>query len=231
MKNRLQVPALLALAAVLLAGCGPDPNDRELQYMPDMYENPAVKPQEGYAFFADGSGMRQPPANTLPRNFTPYPFAVADREKAKVLENPLPRTEEVYMTGMKYFNIHCRPCHGVVGSGDGLVTLAHREQGFPVPPSLYSEKIRNEWADGEIFHVISKGQGQMPAYGPRIDEMDRWAIVHYVRALGVAANPTEEDLKAVEKLRWDAKEQDDPYRIMDQTDQLYLQTLEPKHVD
>ena len=37
--------------------------------------------------------------------------------------------------------------------------------------------------DGEFFEVITYGKGTMPAYGPRISVEDRWAIVHYVRAL------------------------------------------------
>ena len=37
--------------------------------------------------------------------------------------------------------------------------------------------------DGELFEVISVGKGTMPAYGARLSPEDRWAIVHYVRAL------------------------------------------------
>jgi mono/diheme cytochrome c family protein len=38
-------------------------------------------------------------------------------------------------------------------------------------------------ADGEFFEVITYGKNTMPAYGARISPEDRWAIVHYVRAL------------------------------------------------
>ena len=55
-----------------------------------------------------------------------------------------------------------------------------------MPPKLYSEKIRNEWSDGRIFHVITVGQGNMPAYAARIESDKRWAIIHYVRSLGDA---------------------------------------------
>ena len=38
--------------------------------------------------------------------------------------------------------------------------------------------------DGEYFEAISTGKGTtMPAYGARLSVEDRWAIVHYVRAL------------------------------------------------
>jgi mono/diheme cytochrome c family protein len=39
-------------------------------------------------------------------------------------------------------------------------------------------------SDGEVFEAISTGNGKtMPAYGARLSVEDRWAIVHYVRAL------------------------------------------------
>lgn len=224
---------LLALAAVAFgaAACSKDNEGREFEYMPDMYQNPAVRPQEASAFFRDGAGMRTPPAGSLARNAHPYPFGVIEREKARVFKNPLEPTRENFDRGQKYFNIHCRICHGVTGAGDGLATLSHREKGFPIPPQLFTDKIRKEWADGEIFHVITKGQGQMPAYGPRIDEKDRWAIVLYVRALGEAANPTEQDLKTVEALKkseptsWDPQQMDDPYRTLNTRNQLYLKSM------
>ncbi len=37
--------------------------------------------------------------------------------------------------------------------------------------------------DGQIYHVITNGNGQMPAYASMISEEDRWKIVLYVRKL------------------------------------------------
>ena len=39
--------------------------------------------------------------------------------------------------------------------------------------------------DGEIFEVLSSpvGKNTMPSYAARITIEDRWAIIHYVRAL------------------------------------------------
>jgi len=221
--------ALLAVAVASLAGCDRDPERREIQFMPDMYFNPAVKAQEPNTFFADGSGMRTPPEGTVSRKFTPYPYSIIEGEKAgKELENPVPVTAATLAMGRKYYNIHCKVCHGTVGAGDGLVTQAHREKGMPIPPSLYSDKIRNEWSDGLLYHTIKMGQGQMPAYGQRMTEEQKWAVVHYVRALGRAAHPTEADLAAVEKRGWtdQAQKLDDPYRAESKPLQLYLKGTE-----
>lgn len=204
--------ALLGAVALLaFTGCDRSDEQRELQFFPDMYRNPAVKAQEEYTFFRTGLGSLVPPEGTLPRGFTPYPYDITEGALAgEELKNPLPMTREVLETGQKYYNIHCIVCHGAVGAGDGLSTVIHRENGMPVPPSLYSEKIRNEWKDGQLYHTITAGQGQMPAYGARIDPMHRWAIVNYMRALGEASAPSEEDLSTVERLGWNAKEMDSP---------------------
>jgi mono/diheme cytochrome c family protein len=46
--------------------------------------------------------------------------------------------------------------------------------------------------------VISAGQNLMPSYASQVASADRWAIIHYVRALQRSKNPSAEDLKAAE---------------------------------
>ncbi len=37
--------------------------------------------------------------------------------------------------------------------------------------------------DGQIFEVITDGKSTMPSYAHMISAEDRWAIIHYIRAL------------------------------------------------
>jgi len=53
---------------------------------------------------------------------------------------------------------------------------------FPRPPSLTAEHARG-LPDGRLFHIISFGQGVMPAYGQQVAQRDRWMIERYVRQL------------------------------------------------
>jgi mono/diheme cytochrome c family protein len=71
----------------------------------------------------------------------------------------------------------CVVCHGPEGDGQGYIVPI-----YPMPPSLHSLKVRN-WPDGRIFHVITRGQNLMPSYATQILPEDRWAVIHYVRAL------------------------------------------------
>ncbi|MEN9722055.1 MAG: hypothetical protein RJB38_41 [Pseudomonadota bacterium] len=155
-------------------------------FMPDMYYSPALKAQEEGA-------MRTPVKGTVPRGFAPYQYAVENNEELGAkLVNPLPRTKANLLRGQKQFNTYCIVCHGAYGEGDGSVVPK-----MPRPPTLQSEKVQ-KWQDGRIFHVITAGQNVMPSYASQISQEDRWAIVHYLRALQRAKHPSEADLKAAE---------------------------------
>ncbi|MFN7684552.1 MAG: c-type cytochrome [Oligoflexia bacterium] len=178
--------AVALLGLVALSGCKHEkPN---FIYMPDMYYSPALKAQE------EGT-MRMPVKGTVPRGFTKYDFAVENNEElGRRLMNPLPRTKSVMLKGQKAYNTYCIVCHGQYGEGDGSIVPK-----YPRPPSLQSEKI-TQWPDGRIFHVISSGQNIMPSYSTQLDQEERWAVVHYIRALQRAKNPTNEDLKISESM-------------------------------
>ncbi|MDO8643583.1 MAG: cytochrome c, partial [bacterium] len=139
--------------------------------------------------------MLVPPAGTLPRGGQWYPYPGQPEMAGARLKNPLPRTLEVLQAGQVSFETYCVVCHGVKGDGNGLIVPK-----FPKPPSLFSEKVRH-WPDGRIFHAMTEGQNLMPSYAVQISEKDRWAIVHYVRALQKSAVPSKKDLEAVERLR------------------------------
>jgi mono/diheme cytochrome c family protein len=64
---------------------------------------------------------------------------------------------------------------------------------FPNPPTLHSDKVRN-WADANIYHVISNGQNVMPSYAKQISRDDRWAIVNYIRVLQRSQNAKDSDI-------------------------------------
>jgi mono/diheme cytochrome c family protein len=51
-----------------------------------------------------------------------------------------------------------------------------------------------QFADGDIFNVITNGRRTMPAYRYQIVVADRWAIISYVRALQRAAHAKPEEV-------------------------------------
>ncbi len=148
-----------------------------------------LKPQAPSALFADGKGMRAPVPGTVARGFLPYAFSGKPDSAGRTLANPLPVTEATLERGHVRFLTYCSPCHGNFGRGDSRL----RGQ-FPNPPTLMSDKVRS-WPDGNIYHVITEGQNVMPSYAGQVAREDRWAIIHYIRALQRAQFAKESDLK------------------------------------
>ena len=52
----------------------------------------------------------------------------------------------------------------------------------PRPPALTAPHAQG-LSDGQIFRIITHGQGVMPAHGARVRERDRWVLVHHIRGL------------------------------------------------
>jgi mono/diheme cytochrome c family protein len=157
-----------------------------------MMEQDKVIAQEKSSFFSDNYGMRTPVEGTVARGFIPYPYkGVA--APTETLPNPLLPTKEVLELGKKKFLTYCSPCHGNFADGDSRL---HGQ--FPNPPTLHSQRAR-DFSDGMIYHIIVNGQNVMPSYEPQTTVEERWAIVHYIRALQRAKNAELDDLQEVNK--------------------------------
>lgn len=156
--------------------------------MSDMQDQPRLGAQQGNAFFKDGRGMRMPVQGTVARGH--LPSATGTQDEAAALPNPLPRTKEVFAQGKAAFSDRCAVCHGPVGNGVGSLTAAYGAK----PANLQSQQFR-DYADGQIYWAIVNGKNAMPSQAADLTEDQRWAVVHYVRALQRAQNAKDEDLK------------------------------------
>ena len=169
-----------ALAGLLLvAACG------DTTLFDPMERQPKFKPFAANSQFEDGRAMRDPPAGTVPRERMTMRPEITDgvgRDGEVVSNIPLPVTRELMETGRTRFEIHCAPCHGLVGDG---VSLVATQMSLRPPPNLH--KIRNP-SPGHIFRVISLGFGLMASYAPQLTAEERWAIVAYVEALRRSQN-------------------------------------------
>jgi mono/diheme cytochrome c family protein len=95
-------------------------------------------------------------------------------------QNPLAADDAAALAlGQTMYDRHCTVCHGLQGRGDGPVIGQGR---FPFAPSLI-EGIGATREDGYVYAVIRAGRGLMPAYGPRMTHIERWAVVNYVNHL------------------------------------------------
>jgi mono/diheme cytochrome c family protein len=92
------------------------------------------------------------------------------------IANPTPISDASLANGRKYFQINCAVCHGPAAQGNGPATQ------FGMPGINLTMDITKARTDGYIYGMIRNGRGLMPPYN-RIEELDRWDVVNYVRAL------------------------------------------------
>jgi mono/diheme cytochrome c family protein len=153
-----------------------------------MQDQPRLNAQKPSAFFKDGHGMQRPVAGTVARGH--LPTATGTQEAAATLVNPLPRTKDVFAAGRKAYINRCEVCHGALGNGMGSLTAAYGGK----PANLQAQQFR-DYPDGKIYWAIVNGKNAMPSHAADLSESQRWAVVHYVRALQRAQNAKDEDLK------------------------------------
>jgi mono/diheme cytochrome c family protein len=183
--RRARHAALFALGAALVSACS---------WFTDFKDQPDIDPWQSPA---DSIGARGNPqysvavtGRTAPGFMASYANGgpVLDDTLAR-LRNPVPADARSLDNGRKYYQINCAVCHGLAGGaqatspgggamGDGPV--AGPKYGL-YPPSLRTDRVRG-FTDGYIWGVIRNGRGTMPPYD-RIEEMDRWDVVNYIRAL------------------------------------------------
>ena len=107
----------------------------------------------------------------------PKPLVIPPDERKRT--NPVPRVEEAIEAGRSLYNTQCAMCHGPKGKGRGDLAKSLK---FKMP-DLSDPAMQKKRTDGDLFYIIGKGHGQMPAE-TRLPPPNRWEMVHYIRTLG-----------------------------------------------
>jgi mono/diheme cytochrome c family protein len=132
--------------------------------------------------FPDGKTLQLPEPGTIPRGHLPLHFKATPEDALRAgeeLRNPYRADDpKVLQRGKYIYANYCQLCHGATGKGDGPLTV----RGVPPPPSFLAEKAV-KMRDGQIFHVLTYGQGNMAAYASQIPREDRWYVTAFVRGL------------------------------------------------
>ncbi len=192
MTGRLVLNAflLLALVAVVMAAwlATPDPSRPNLEFLPQMAHSPRYNAFAPNPNFADGSTLQTPELSTIPRGYMPLHYAAAPPDAARAgqeLQNPVtPGNNWARQRGAFVFAAFCQECHGAGGAGNGPIV----QRGFPPPPSLLADHARG-LKDGQVFHILTYGQNNMPSYASQLSRQDRWYVIAYLRTLQASAVP------------------------------------------
>ena len=147
-----------------------------------MVHSPAFDSFAPNQNFSNGLTLQSPPAGTIARGLLPlhYESTPVDAVRAgEELQNPFSeRDAAILRRGSVVFANFCQLCHGATGLGNTPVT----QRGFPQTPSLLADRAVL-MKDGQMFHVLTYGQGNMPSHAAQLSRDDRWAAILHVRLL------------------------------------------------
>ena len=96
-------------------------------------------------------------------------------------KNPVTPTPEGLAEARKLFGYNCAMCHGKAGDGKGDLVADMKLELRDWRDASSLEKM----TDGELFWIVSKGKGKMPAFGARIKPADVTKLVAFIRTLAV----------------------------------------------
>ncbi len=188
-RMRLNYALLLVLAVVLLMSflALPDPSQPNWDFLPDMVNSPAYRSESANPNFPNGKTLQPPVHGTIAKDQQPLHFAATDADAllaGRELHNPL-SSKDVKLAdhGAQVFRTFCTPCHGGGGQGDGPVAL----RGYPAPPSLVTGNT-TKMPDGQLFHIITYGKGNMPPQAGLLSPEDRWAVILHIRSLQMSTS-------------------------------------------
>ncbi len=156
---------------------------RNKEFLPGMVSSVAYQPQSSNPNFPDGKTLQPPVKGTVVRGFQPLPYKATPEDALRAGEELHSLLEMQDSTvdlgrGAFVFGNICKPCHGPGGAGDGVIP----QRGYPPPPSLLAVNAMN-MKDGQIFHIITYGQRNMPGLSGQVVRRDRWRLVKYIRSL------------------------------------------------
>jgi mono/diheme cytochrome c family protein len=173
--------ALAFTSLFVITGCarGCTSSRPPIHLNPSMDDQPKVRSQTASDFFFNGASMREPIPGTVAigglKEDTAF-FTGKGADGLFVATIPVSMNETLLERGRQRYVIYCEPCHDARGDGRGILF----QRGNVPTATFHQEKIL-KYPDGQIFDIMTNGQGLMPAYRWPIPPADRWAIIAYIR--------------------------------------------------
>jgi len=190
--GRVVLNGFLLLAVIASVGASwifsSDPTRPNFEFLPQMAHSPRYNAFAPNPNFSDGTTLQRPEPGTIARGSMPLHYTATPQDALRAgeeLKSPLDVSNvRARERGAFVFSNFCAVCHGAGGAGNGPVA----QRGYPPPPSLLADHAL-KMKDGQLFHVLSYGQNNMPSYASQLSREDRWNVILYVRTMQAPAIP------------------------------------------
>lgn len=150
------------------------------EYMPDMVYSQAVEAYSESSITKNGGSMLLAPKGSIPRGYKPFLYTTSDADKERAgseMKDLRAASAQRIARGKTLYDNTCLICHGKTGQGDGPISKKYAE-----PPAFNGRALR-DYKDGQFYHAIVLGMGDMPSHAAQLDDDDRWDVILYIHEL------------------------------------------------
>lgn len=179
----LLVPFLVGAGLLLLLErlVRAHPTERNYEAFTEMVYSKAAESLSPSASLPGRMTQQHVLPGVVVRGQRPFHYGEGTEEAQRAgreLANPYVEDDSVLGRGAEIYGRFCVVCHGADGGGQGPVT----RRGMLPPPSLLGARAR-ALPDGELFHILTLGQGNMASYAAQVQAADRWKVIRHIRSL------------------------------------------------
>jgi mono/diheme cytochrome c family protein len=178
------IVALIAAVFVMILNrfVSADLTQRNYEAFTEMVYSKAGEPFASNQAMPGGKTQQPIVEGTVVRGHMPLGFAAGADEALRAgreLVSPIAADDTAALErGAELYSVYCIVCHDAAGKGRGPVVM----RGMLPPPSLTAARA-SDMADGEMFHILTFGQGNMASYAAQLGREERWQVISHVRAL------------------------------------------------
>ncbi|HEY1113356.1 MAG TPA: cytochrome c [Chitinophagaceae bacterium] len=201
MKKILILTGLVAMSSAIISCGGGQGNNPGQAYMPDMYYSRAYEAY-GYNNLPVDHDLKSrsvyytgtPVKGTIARGDA-FSIPMAEGDSGYARAATFRRTDTVTMTAAqmkeaeRLYLINCGICHGAQLDGNGPLWKGG-DGPYPAAPRNLKDDYSKALSDGQMFHAITYGKGQMGAYASQVSVEQRWWLIDYIRSKQGGARAT-----------------------------------------
>jgi len=194
MKKFLVVTGIITITAAFVSCGGGQGNDPGEVYMPDMAYSRAYETY-GYNTLPEEHDLKargayyngvQVPGTMARGDQSSFPIASGDSGylQSKSFSSPLANmtiTPAQKKEAERLYQVNCAICHGTKLDGNGPL-WKDGEGPYPAKPQVLNGDYAKALSDGQMYHVITYGKGQMGSYASQLFAEQRWWIIDYIRS-------------------------------------------------
>lgn len=193
MKKILIVTGIVALSSAVISCGGAKGEDPGRAYMPDMSYSRAYEAY-GYNNLPEDHNLKSrgvyytgtPVPGTIARGDAfSFPLAPGDSGYAQAASyrrmDTASLTNAQQKEAERLYLINCGICHGAQLDGNGPLWKGG-DGPFPAAPRNLKDDYSKALSDGQMFHAITYGKGQMGAYASQLNTEQRWWVIDFIRS-------------------------------------------------